>query len=193
MPSPADCDTLQAIFAGVQAAMDDADREWGAGRLELLVDDAWRAKLYAQKRKWSEAIQAAWNAEMVTRDQLAAVEEHAGGMKRAFAKLGELATEAGHRPIAPWAWDVQLSDGRMVAFVQTDAEAGKVAQDSRYVAVWTPREIASLIEAIPEVLQSIKQAWKGATVLPPAACGPFDVRRGDPIPFPDAPDAERAA
>jgi hypothetical protein len=183
MPNAADADLLQAIAEGVEAARTEAEQTWGYGRLELLVDDAWRAKLKAQKRKWSEALQAAWDADMVTRDMLDAVQEHAGGMKRAWAKLAELATEAGHRPVAPWVWEIPLHDGTVAAFVQSDAEASKVIAEGRAVSVWTPREIANVIAAIPEVLQAAKVAWPGAQIAPPSPCGEFDTRRGDPVPF----------
>jgi hypothetical protein len=186
MPSAADADTLQAIFAGVQEAIDAADREWGAGRLELLVPDVWRAKLYAQKRKWSVAYAAAWGADVLTRDMLAEVEEHAGGMKRAFVKLGELATEAGHRPIAPWVWETTLADGSVLAVVQTDAEVARVIAEGRHVAVYTLREVANVIDALPEALAMAKVVWPGAQILPQSAAGPFNPRVGDAIPFGDA-------
>jgi hypothetical protein len=190
MPNSADADLLTAILEGVEHARAEAERTWGYGRLELLVDDLWRAKLKAQKRKWSEAIQKAWDAPMVTRDMLAEVELQAGGMKRAWTKLGELATEAGHRPIQAWAWEIPLADGTAAVMVQTDAEVGKAVADAqalgRAVAVWTMADVANLIAALPELLRTAKVAWPDAKVMPQSPAGEFDVPRGDPLPFGDA-------
>lgn len=182
MPKPEDCATLQAIFDGVDNARAEVEREWGFERLALLVDDDWRAKLYRQKEKWSRAYQAAWEADLLTADLLVDVQTQAGGMKRAWAKLAEVATEAGHRPVAPWVWETSLADGSVCAIVQTDAEAERVISDGRYVQVWTLREVANVIDAgVPQSLQTAKRVWPGAKFT-----GLRDkswVKDGDEIPF----------
>lgn len=185
MPSAADCATLQALFEGVEDARETAEREWGRERLPLLVDDETRAKLRRQQARWSAAYQAAWQAPILTRDLLADVESAAGGMKRAWTRLAEMATEAGHRPIAPWVWEVRLADGTIAALVQTNDEASKVIADGRYAAVYTTAEVANVIDALPNALQMAKVVFPGAKVLPQSPAGPW-TKAGDAIPFGDA-------
>lgn len=185
MPSAADSATLQALFEGVDAAREEAEREWGRERLPLLVDDETRAKFRRQQVRWSTALQAAWAAPMLTRDLLADVESAAGGMRRAWAKLAELASEAGHRPISPDVWEVRLADGTIAALVQTNDEAAKVIADGRYVAVYTVAEVGNVIDALPGALQMAKVVWPGAKVLPQSDAGPWS-KHGDDIPFGDA-------
>jgi hypothetical protein len=189
MPSSSDCATLQAIFEGVDQARQDAEAEWGAARLPLLVDDELRAKLYRQKVRWSEAYQAAWAAEMLTRDHLDAVTKAAGGMKRAWTALAEAAVEAGHRPLKPDVWEVMLADGSVAAIVRTSDEAANVIASGRQVAVYSLTEIANIIDALPEALKVAKVVFPGATFLPPHPDGLKAkgwVKDGDPIPFGDA-------
>lgn len=180
MPSPADCATLQAIFDGVDAARAEAEREWGAERLPLLVDDELRAKLRRQQHRWSQAYQDAWAAPILTRSHLDAVTSAAGGMKRAWAALIAAATEAGHRPLRPEVWEATLSDGTVVAIVRTNDEAAHVTASGREVAVYTLAEVANVIDALPAALQMAKVVWPGARVMPPKMPLP---RGGDQIPF----------
>ena len=183
MPSAEDCATLQAWFDGVDHARAEAEAKWGAGRLPLLVSDDLRARFNRQKAKWSRALQDAWAAPALTRALLDEVELQAGGMKRAWAALEVAAEEAGHRAIAPWVWETTLADGTVLAVVQTDAEGSKVIADGRHVAVYTLREVANVIDALPPALAVAKVVWPGAKVL-----GETDrswVKRGDEIPFGD--------
>lgn len=195
MPSPNDSATLQAIGEGVEHARREAEIEWGFERLPLLVSDVLRAKFNRQKVKWSTAYREAWEATMLTRDQLAAVEEHAGGMKRAYAALAAAATEAGHRAIAPYVWEVPLSDGTVAAFVQTEAEASRVRADGRYLVVYTATEVGRIIDMIPESLQLAKVHFPGAK-FEASTQFEFDsgwVKAGDEIPFPVGRAGEVAA
>lgn len=180
MPSSNDCATLQAIFEGVDAARADAETEWGADRLPLLVDDEMRAKLRRQQHRWSVAYQEAWAADMLTRDRLEAVQSAAGGMKRAWAALAAAAAENGHRPLHVDVWEVRLADGTVAALVRTNDEAAKVVADGRHVAVYTTAEVANVIDALAPSLQLAKVVWPGAKVQPSSR------RSSDPIPFDDA-------
>lgn len=182
MPSPSDCATLQSWFEGVDHARSTMEVKWGTGRLELLVDDQLRAKFRRTQASWSRAYQAAWEADMLTRDLLAAVEDRAGGVRKAWAALDAAAEEAGHRAIAPFVWEVHLATGEVAALVQTDAEASKVIADGRYLVVYTAREIGNLIDALPAALQMAKVHWPGAKFL--GAGDRAWVAQGDEIPFP---------
>lgn len=185
MPSPEDAATLQALFEGVDGAREEAEREWGRERLPLLVSTELREKFRRQETRWSQAIQAAWNADHLTGAMLDAVRSAAGGMQRAYAAISAAAAEAGHRPIAPWVWEVPLPDGKVAAFVQTNDEAAKVLADGRHLVVYTLAEVGHLIGTmLPEALQLAKLHFPGAQIQPPSR--PVDtswVKHGDPIPF----------
>lgn len=185
MPTSEDQATLQAYFEGVDHARTEAEREWGAGRLPLLVDDDLRAKFNRQQVRWSKAYQAAWASVMLTRDQLEAVTSAAGGMRRAWDALASAATEAGHRPIFPDVMEAALADGSVAAVVRTDAEASKVIADGRHLHVYTMTEIANLIDVLPDALKVAKITFPGATIEPPSARDRSWVKNGDPIPFGD--------
>ena len=181
MLKPDDCQTLQAWFDGVQEARDLSNAEWGMDRLPLLVSDETRAKFYRQSHRWGSAYRDAWEADMLTRDHLDAVQSAAGGMRRAYAAMAAEAVEAGHRPLSPEVWETTLEDGTVAAIVKTDAEAGHVIASGRALVVYSLAEIASVIDALPKVLQDAKRAFPGATVRTPADHS--WVRLGDPIPF----------
>jgi hypothetical protein len=181
MPTPTDAGTLQAVFEGVENARSEAETEWGFERLPMLVSDDLRAKLYRQKAKWSEAYQAAWAADVLTRDMLAEVEKQAGAMKRAWAALSQAASDAGHRAVKPWVWEVPLANGTVAALVRTDAEVADVEASGRFVSVYTAREIGNIIDALPPTLVEAKRVFPGSKFQ-----GSFDrswVKDGDELPF----------
>lgn len=186
MPNAEDSARLQALQEGVEAVRSEHEREWGHERLPLLVDDIWRARFNSQKVKWSNAIREAWDSAMLTRDQLEAVETHAGGMKRAYAKLAEIATEAGHRPISPYVFEHALADGSVLAVVQTNDEAAHVIAEGRATHVYTMTELACLIDTlVPESLKLAKVHFPGAK-FQASTQHAFDsgwVKSGDEIPF----------
>lgn len=178
-----DAGKLVGFFEAADAARIEAEKKWGAGRLETvcgLADASLMARFRGQQARWREALEAAWKADFLTRDALALVEQKCGAMQRAWLALDAAAEVAGHRPIAPWVWEVRLEDGRIVAFVQTDAEASKVIADGRHVEVFTAAEVAALIDMIPEALKLAKVTFPGAKVQKPRY-----QRSADPIPWDD--------
>ena len=76
------------------------------------------------------------------------------------------------RPIAPWVWEVLIpaSDGAatVAAIVQTNAEAGKVIADGRYLVVYTLAEIGNVLASLPDALKMAKQVFPGAWSVPRA-------------------------
>lgn len=184
MPSPADAAWLQSVFEGMDHARNEVTSVWGAERLSMLVSEEMRAKFIKQQTRWSEAYREAWETERCTRPQLEAVENAAGGMKRAYVALAAAASEAGHRPLAPDVWEFLLADGSVAAFVRTNDEAAKVVADGRFVSVFTLAELGRIIDMIPAALQLAKIVWPGARFG-----GDGDkldkswVKHGDEIPF----------
>lgn len=207
-PSPEDAATLQAYWEGVNAKREEIERKWGVGRVEILASDELRAKWRRQQATWAQAYREAWAAEggFVTRDQLQAVADKAGAMKRGYDALDQSAEEAGFRPLRPWVWEtlVPASGGPsrgqdegsyVAAVVQTDAEAAHVLAEGRYLAVYTLSEIANVLAALPNALQLAKTVFPGARFVPPGVCsvktsqvddrllsGPWRPE-GDEIPF----------
>ena len=198
--SAGDAGLLGGYGEAVQASQSAAERTWGAGRLERLVGEAapaLLARFRRQQETWRAALEAAWLAEYLTGDLLGAVEAKAGAMQRAWAALDTWASEAGHRPIAPWVWEVWLADGSVAAFVQDDEQASKVIADGRYLSVYTPKEVARLIDVLPEAFKIAKTTWPGAKfqgrpIGNDLGASPWS-DGGDAIPFGDVPDAPPTA
>lgn len=180
MPTSEDCATLAAYIAGVDQAARAAETKWGMDRLPMLVTDDLRAKFNRQSDLWSQAVSEAHEAKSVTRDQMQAVVARSAAMQRAWAALDAAAEEAGHRPIAPWVWEVRLKDGTVAALVQTNAEASHVIAEGRHVAVYTAEEIGNLIDSLGAISLA-KQIFPGVKVEPRRDTS--WVRHGDPVPF----------
>jgi nucleotide-binding universal stress UspA family protein len=198
MPTPEDAAMLQAAYEGLAEARRALEATWGVGRAELLASDGLRMRWRGQCARWSAAYEAAWAAPFVTRDLLAELERLTAAMRRGLEALDAAASEAGARPIAPWVWEVVIpgQPGEPVtvaAVVQTEAEAGKVIAEGRFLAVYTLAEIGAVLAALPEALSLAKQVWPGARFLAPrrleapdtAGAGPWRPE-GDEIPFGDS-------
>lgn len=177
---------LKAYFDGVDNARWAMHQKWGAGRLELLVDDLTRARFARQRVTWVAALKAGWDSPFLTRDQLALVEQKAAAMQRGWAAMDAIAEVAGHRPVAPWVWEAPLADGTVAAFVQTQAEVGKVIADGRHVYVFTLAEVGYLIDQMPDVLGRARVEFPGAkfeaAVTNRLGAPPWS-DEGDEIPF----------
>lgn len=187
MPTAEDAAMLSAYGERVELARREADRKWGFERLVMLVPVDLAAKFARQRITWSGAYREAWEAPFVSRDALALMVAKTEAMLRGYAALDAAATEAGHRPVAPWVWEVLLEDGSVAALVQTEAEASKVIAEGRFVRVYTAREIGHVIDAVPQALAMAKQVFPGAKFIGsrlPSAAPPWDVEHGDPLPFP---------
>lgn len=189
--SPEDAATLTGFFEAVEAVRKGLETTWGVGRLELLAgihNPSLLARFRGQQARWRAALKNAWEADFLTRDALALVEQKSGAMQRGWQALDTAAEEEGHRPIAPWVWEVRLEDGTVAAFVQNDAEASKVIAEGRHVAVYTTNEIASLLAIVPEALALAKVEWPGAklTAPDPWRRSTNPIPWNDPIPFGDS-------
>jgi hypothetical protein len=182
--SPDDAAKLTGYFEAADAARTEAERKWGVGRLEILcgqIDASLLARFRGQQARWRKALEACWKSEFLTVATLGEVEKKTGAMQRAWAALDDAAEAAGHRPVAPWVWEVRLADGSIAALVQSDAEASKVIAEGRYLRVYTAAEIGNVIDSIPASLQAAKTEFPGAKVLKP---NPYR-RSGNEIPFDD--------
>lgn len=187
MPSPEDSATLKGFYDAADQARLEAERRWGCGRLELLASPALLARFRRQQATWRQSLQAAWDMQPVSGDALALVAQKTDAMVRAWAALEAAATEAGHREVAPWVWEVRLADGSVAAFVQTVAEQSKVIADGRFLKVFTLAEVGNLIDALPQAFLQPADLIPGRT-LTPTRLQSFrtsgeDIPWDDPIPF----------
>jgi hypothetical protein len=122
----------------VDALTDEMERNWGVGRLRLLVSDDLRERFDRQWCKW----QAAYAAQ-----DLPALRAHSEAMRRAWAALEAAAIEAGHAPLASEVWEARMPDGGVLAVVRTQQEAHAATRDSRECKVWTLEELGRVISA----------------------------------------------
>lgn len=175
------------MFEGVDAAMKEAGDVWGAERLPVIVGTEWRVKLRRQQRRFADALEAAWAAERVTGEQMEAVRSTAAAMIRGWAKLQEVAAEAGHRPLHGDVFGERLlPDGSVAVFVRDNDAARQVLAEGRAVAVYTLDELAMLIGTlIPESLNLAKVHFPGARfqASSPLPDAPEWKAAGDEIPF----------
>jgi hypothetical protein len=194
--SPEDAARLGAFGEAVEAAKRECEAKWGCGRLERLAalgNTDLLAKFRRQEATWRVVIEAAWGAPVLTADGLMAAQAKAEAMQRGWWALNAWAESEGHRPIAPWVWEVPLADGSVAALVENDEGAGKVIAEGRQVSVYTAREIGALIDSIPGALQLAKATWQGAKFKArdvPRSNGQW-VADGDPIPFGDPPPGQQ--
>lgn len=191
MPSPTDAAELKALFEEADAARKEAEAAWGAERLPLLVGTEWRVKLRRQQARLSAALQEAYAADRLTGEQMQAVRDAVAGMVRGWAKLSDVAAEAGHRPLhGDVLGERLLPDGSVVVFVRDNDSAAKVIAEGRACAVYTLDELAYLIGSlVPESLAVAKIHFPGAkfTASSPLPDAPeWIVSEGDPIPFGEA-------
>jgi hypothetical protein len=192
MPSPEDAARLGAFGEAVEAAKRECEAKWGLGRLERLAalgSTDLLAKFRRQETTWRAAIEAAWAPPMVPADVLAAAQAKAEAMQRAWWALNAWAEAEGHRPIAPWVWEVRLADGTVAALVEDDAAASKVIAEGRAVSVYTAREIGAVLDALPDALKLAKTYWTGAKFQGPdlpRSKGEW-VEHGEEIPFGESP------
>lgn len=177
-----DTQTLKALIDGVDHIARTMEGKWGVGRLPLLVSPDTRTKFYVAGEKFNDALEASYRAKIMTRDMLDHVKAKAGVMERAWAALDAEATRKGEQPIDPDVWEVALSDGSILAVVQTNADASKVLRDGRNKNVWTMDEVARAVEAFPDVVRQCKEAF-GEIKVEPVREKRARAVLNDPVPF----------
>jgi hypothetical protein len=149
--TPAELDAVAARY----------EREWGIGRLPLLVSPESAAK-------WQTAL-----------DMLAADDPPPGrSWEQVYASLARgwnaMVAEArarGHDPLPGPVAEAEWDPGKVFA-IALDATHKQALElrakhdKRRHYSVWTVVEVATLIRAIP-IVTSIKDMFPGAEILPP--------------------------
>lgn len=150
-----DDEAINSVIDGVEATARQYEDKWGVGRLELLVDDELRLKFRQQYERFNNACMA----HDVVRVRMAGA-----GMIRGWQTLDKAAVEAGAQPLDPQTWEIQLPDGRVIAFCRHLHDSFHVARSGRNIEIWTPEEIVRVITAYPEIALA-KSVFPGATVV----------------------------
>jgi hypothetical protein len=144
----------RAHLDGVDALAIAMEAKWGADRLRLLVDAGLREKFDRQRYRLNEAIRDG---------TLVDIQTECARMTTAWRALDAAADLAGADRLDPKVWEVAMPDGTVLAIVQGNADAHRVAASGRGVAVYALEEVALLLGSHQDVLRA-KRAWPGATV-----------------------------
>lgn len=146
-----------------RAAIDEADaiahrleKEWGAGRLRLLVGQELREKFDRQRYLFNQSV---WHG------TLEDVRREAGRMVKAWQAVERAAIAAGADRLDGKVWEVAgETTGKVFAIVRDVADARAVKADGRMLAVYTLDEVARLLEAFPTIAAA-KINFPGAAVI----------------------------
>jgi hypothetical protein len=154
-PTKADeAEQVYAIIEAVDRVGKDMDAKWGLGRLPTLVSPDWAQKFASQKRKMHDACWS-WN--------VAETLKHGEAMIRAYRKLDELATAAGHRPGPAEQWEFEGPDG-LIVLVCDRERMNQVETGGRRCQVWSLDEVAEVIRKHPTITVA-KDCFPGAEVV----------------------------
>lgn len=158
-------DEVELLYQKVAFMRDEVNRRWGHERLKKLVPVDWRLRFEQAELRFSLAGQDR---------NLKAMREQAESVEKGWAKLEQLATEAGHTPLAPEVWSIYDQFGKRCYLVLNSEHRDSVPEDGGYVL--TLDEIAKFI---PKEISKIKSAFSGTKVEHYEEREDFN----DPIPF----------
>lgn len=150
---------------------------WGIGRLELLAPTDFRMRFEQQRDLLNKALES----EDATREEIL---QQIGGMKRAWQAIDAVVRAAGHQPMPPTVWEVQLEDGTVAMIVRDEADASQVSIQARErrCAVYSLAELGRLLSGYP-TLAKAKEAFQGAVITSVQSKMPTAAFLDDDIPF----------
>lgn len=169
-PEEVACDFAMAPFDAAARAM---ERKWGINRLEGLVNPDTAARYGSALGKMNAAMDAGDPAETATR---------AAVCIRGLTAMDAEANAAGHQPIVPDAWEIQI-DGKTCALLRDDAAWPAYSAARPGVRVYTMREVANALEAYGQTVAAVKDAFPGAQVTAVRQPSPLEIELQDSIPF----------
>lgn len=146
-------DSIDTIVKAVDQRGREMDRKWGTGRLPMLVTPEWHDRFKRAKFQFSTAV---WER------QVDDARKYGEAMLRGYAKLDELATEAGVSSAPPEQWEMATDSG-VIIVVRDLADVGRVDTGGRAASVWSLEEVANVIAAHP-VIVAAKRHFPGAEV-----------------------------
>ena len=156
---------LEILRQKVTFLREEREREWGHGRLKRLVPTEWRLRLEQAEMRFSVASME---------QNLAAMRSQAASIEKGWAKLDQIARDAGNEPLGPEVWSVNDPHGRRCYLVLNSEHRDAVPETDGYVL--TLDEIAKFI---PKEISTLKGIFKGTKLEA------FDQKEGfnDEIPF----------
>ena len=138
---------LDVLRQKVTHLREERERQWGHGRLKLLVPSDWRWRFEQAEMRFSVASMA---------KDLASMRVQAESIEKGWAKLDQIAREAGHEPLGPEVWSVNDPHGRRCYLVLNSEHRDAVPETDGYVL--TLDEIAKFI---PKEISTLKGIFKG--------------------------------
>lgn len=151
----------------------DAERVWGIERLPGLVSPEMAAKYGAAIAFLNDRISAA--------DPEGAAAAAANCI-RGLAALDAEARAAGHRPVPPEAWPIEVAGKR--GFLIRDAALWPVlAQSHPGATIWTLAEVTAALADLGSLVADVKAQFDGAQVTEVRRRTPTEIAIGDEIPW----------
>ena len=169
-PDEIACDFALGPFDTAARAM---ERKWGVNRLEGLVSPDTAARYGSAIAKLNTAIAANDPADTAAR---------AAVCIRGMAALDAEATAAGHRPIIPEAWEIDV-DGVTCAILRDDAAWPAFAAARPGVRVYSLREVSNALAAYGGMVAAVKEAFPGARVTAVRERTQLEKELNDEVPF----------
>jgi hypothetical protein len=146
--------------------------KWGVDRLPDLVSPE-------MNQRWAQALinlNAAINS-----DDPELTAARVAACLRGFAAMDKEAEAAGHQPITPEAWEVEI-DGKVCAILKDDAAWPKYAALRPGVRIYSLRECANALAAYGQSVAAVKDAFPGAQINERKRT-PLEESLNDEIPF----------
>lgn len=141
-------------LAPFDRAILDSERTWGIDRLQELVSPETAAKWGSAVGKLNSAINAGDVAEIAAR---------VGVCIRGLAALDAEARAAGHAPVPPEAWPIEVAGKR--GFLIRDAALWPVlAQSHPGATIWTLTEVTAALADLGSLVADVKAQFNGAAV-----------------------------
>jgi hypothetical protein len=169
-PEEVACDFALGPF---DTAARDMERKWGVNRLEGLVSPDTAAKYGSAIGKFNAAMDANDPADVAAR---------AAVCIRGMAAMDAEAATAGHQPIPPEAWEVEV-DGQLCAILADGAQWPVYAALRPGVRTYTLREVGNALAAYGQTVAAVKDAFPGSEVKAVRKPTKLEAELNDEIPF----------
>lgn len=164
---------LGNALAPFDRAVRETEIKWGIDRLPEIVSPESAAKWGSAVGKLNAAIDSGDVQEVTAR---------VGVCLRGLAALDAEARAAGHQPISPDAWEIEV-DGVTCAILKDDADWPRYAEMRPGVRVYSLREVGNALAAYGGMVAAVKEAFPGARVTAIRKPTPLETELNDEVPF----------
>lgn len=160
-------------LAPFDRAVRETEIKWGIDRLPEIVSPESAAKWGSAVGKLNAAIDSCDVQEVTAR---------VGVCLRGLAALDTEARAAGHKPIIPDAWEIEV-DGVTCAILKDDAAWPKYAETRPGVRIYSLTEVANALAAYGQTVAAVKDAFPGARVAAVRERTQLEKELDDVLPF----------